>query len=262
MQSIQKIMTVIGLVTLSFFISSATFAAKADDKKDNDKAKTEQKVQKKTKKKVKKKAESKNTKENSEDISEKDSEDTSDGSRYVLNCADCHGFDGNSTDPQWPNIAGLNKDYLTRQLLDFKSGKRVNEEMTQIVNEFPSDKELASLAGYFSEQKMINSNTETVIKSFPKSDLKLGEDIYSGKRIEYGIPACSACHGKDGMGDKEGKYPRLAGQHMGYIINQMEHFRSKDRSNDSPAQMQNITMQMDDEDIASVAAYIAYMSAE
>ena len=64
------------------------------------------------------------------------------------------------------------------------------------------------------------------------------------------------------MGDKEGKFPRLVGQNMDYLIKQMELFRSKERNNDSPPQMRNIAQEMDDEDIASVAAYIAYMKSE
>lgn len=189
-------------------------------------------------------------------------EESGDGSRYILNCSECHGFDGNSISPEWPNIAGLNKSYMIRQLKDFKEGKRANEEMTQIVKEFPSDKELASLANYFSKQKIINPNTPEIIKQYTLVDLKLGEEIFTGKRIEYGIPACSACHGKEGLGDKEGKFPRLVGQHMAYTIKQMKLFRSNERSNDTPAQMRNIALKMDDEDIESVAAYIAYMSIE
>ncbi len=206
---------------------------------------------------AKKKKTSKIT-ETKDNIAEKE-EELTDGSRYILNCSECHGFDGNSIDPQWPSIAGLNKDYITRQLEDFKHGKRINEEMTQIVREFPSDKELKSLAVYFSEQAVVNPNTPEKIKKNELVDLKLGEEIFTGKRFEYGIPACSACHGKDGLGDKDGKFPRLAGQHMDYIIKQMELFRSKERSNDMPPQMRNIATKMDDEDIASVAAYIAYM---
>jgi len=192
----------------------------------------------------------------------KNKEESDDGSQYILNCSECHGFDGNSISPEWPNIAGLNKSYMIRQLKDFKNGKRVNEEMTQIVREFPSDNELTNLANYFSKQKIINPNTPEAIKQYSLVDLKLGEEIFTGKRIEYGIPACSACHGKEGFGDKEGKFPRLVGQHMAYTIKQMKLFRSKERSNDTPAQMRNIALKMDDEDIESVAAYIAYMSTE
>jgi cytochrome c553 len=230
-----------GMTILSLVISISCLTASAETKKN--------KADKNAKKSNVEKAE----------IAEKKPEEKIDGSRYILNCSECHGFDGNSLSQEWPSIAGLNKKYITRQLEDFKSGKRKNEEMTLIVREFPSEKELDSLATYFSNQTMVNQNTPASIKNHEFVDLKIGKEIFTGKRIEYGIPACSACHGKDGMGDKEGKYPRLVGQQMDYIILQMEHFRSKERTNDTPAQMQNIAKVMDDEDIASVAAYIAYM---
>ncbi len=231
-QSIKKHLYRLGLFFLSLLIATELSAATGSKDK---------KVDKKPEKKVK---------------------ESDDGSRYILNCSECHGFDGNSISPEWPNIAGLNKSYMIRQLKDFKEGKRANEEMTQIVKEFPSGKELASLAKYFSKQKITNPNTPKIIEQYSLVDLKLGEEIFTGKRIEYGIPACSACHGKEGLGDKEGKFPRLVGQHMAYIIKQMKLFRSKERSNDTPAQMRNIALKMDDEDIESVAAYIAYMSTE
>ena len=201
---------------------------------------------------------SKNKKEG-ENFLQKPTEEVKNGALYILNCSECHGFDGNSVSPQWPSIAGLNKNYIIRQLKDFYEGKRVNQEMTQVVKEFPSNKELISLATYFSKQQLINPNTPEIFKQYTQIDLKLGEEIFTGKRLEYGIPACSACHGEDAMGDKDGKFPRLSGQHMAYIIKQMKHFRTKDRSNDTPPQMRNIAIKMDDEDIESVAAYIAYI---
>ena len=184
------------------------------------------------------------------------------GVKYVLNCSECHGFDGNSNEGKWPNIAGLSPVYLKKQLLDFKSGMRKNEEMSDVVQHFPSDEILGELAEYFSMQKSININTKEKIASYRKVDLKLGEEIYRGKRIEYGIPGCQACHGFSGEGDKKGKYPKLQNQHMDYLVLQMKHFRSKERSNDQPAMMRNISRMMDDEDIESVAAYIALMGVQ
>lgn len=31
-------------------------------------------------------------------------EESIDGSRYILNCAECHGFDGNSMRSEWPSM--------------------------------------------------------------------------------------------------------------------------------------------------------------
>ena len=38
-------------------------------------------------------------------------------------CAACHGADGNSTNPDWPKLAGQNENYMAKQLMDFKEGQ-------------------------------------------------------------------------------------------------------------------------------------------
>jgi len=182
------------------------------------------------------------------------------GLKYILNCSECHGFDGNSNTPERPNIAGLHAKYLVKQLLDFKSGKRSSKEMDEVIQTIPSDDEIYELAFYFAGQKMSHSKSNKTSLVNPLVNMTLGKEIYTGKRMEYGIPGCDSCHGKYAMGDKAGNYPRLNGQHAAYLIKQMKLFRAKKRTNDSPPMMRNIAMMMDDEDIASVAAYIASMS--
>ena len=45
-------------------------------------------------------------------------------------CAACHGVDGNSTDPAYPKLAGMDQEYMLRQLKAFAGGKRRDETMT------------------------------------------------------------------------------------------------------------------------------------
>ena len=179
------------------------------------------------------------------------------GENFVLNCSECHGYDGNSKDVNIPNIAGLSKNYIIKQLRDFQSGRRKSKEMSDVVQAFPSEAAMIALAGYFSEQAMTSLNKAEDYSNNKQVNLVLGKEIFDGKRMEYGIPACKACHGADGMGTKEGRYPRLQGQHREYIVQQMQLFHTKKRSNDNPSMMRNIAMIMDSEDIESVAAYIS-----
>ena len=44
-------------------------------------------------------------------------------------CAACHGANGISSSPLWPNLAGQKKDYLAKQLKDFKAGTRKDPVM-------------------------------------------------------------------------------------------------------------------------------------
>ena len=44
-------------------------------------------------------------------------------------CAACHGQNGNSMSPEWPNLAGQHADYIFEQLQYYKSGERNNAIM-------------------------------------------------------------------------------------------------------------------------------------
>ena len=47
-------------------------------------------------------------------------------------CAACHGADGNSTNPSWPNLLGLSKAYLVNSLKAYKGGARKNGMMSGV----------------------------------------------------------------------------------------------------------------------------------
>ena len=53
-------------------------------------------------------------------------------------------------------------------------------------------------------------------------------DLEKGKEING---TCAACHGDQGAGGKKGEYPRIAGQRVAYIENQLKNFRSRTRVN-------------------------------
>jgi cytochrome c553 len=62
-------------------------------------------------------------------------------------CANCHGTDGRSVGVM-PTLAGLDRDYLIKQMDDFRSGKRVATIMHQIAKGL-SDDQTAAIATYF-----------------------------------------------------------------------------------------------------------------
>ena len=66
-------------------------------------------------------------------------------------CAACHGADGNSTNAQYPRIAGQYHDYLARALQEYKSGDRKNAIMAGFVNTL-SDSDIDKLARYYAEK--------------------------------------------------------------------------------------------------------------
>lgn len=66
-------------------------------------------------------------------------------------CQACHGVDGNSTDPQYPRLAGQYADYLVRALADYKSGARSNPIMSGFAAGL-SKQEMKDLGAWFASQ--------------------------------------------------------------------------------------------------------------
>lgn len=69
-----------------------------------------------------------------------------------------------------------------------------------------------------------------------------------------GAIACSACHGVDGSGNAEAKYPALAALPAAYIVKQLEDFKSGSRSN---VTMREIAAGMSADEMLLAAKYYA-----
>lgn len=67
---------------------------------------------------------------------------------------------------------------------------------------------------------------------------------------------CAACHGDSGQGGKKGEYPRLAGQHVEYLMDQLHKFKSRKRTN-LPMFPYTEERELPDEDLIHIAAYLA-----
>jgi cytochrome c553 len=80
-----------------------------------------------------------------------------DTSKMRLACVNCHGVNGKGVDPKismFPVIGGQHKDYIRRQLVNFRDGYRTNSPngiMNRIANSL-TDTEIESLAEYVSVQ--------------------------------------------------------------------------------------------------------------
>jgi len=78
-------------------------------------------------------------------------------------------------------------------------------------------------------------------------------DLDKGKEING---TCAACHGEFGQGGKRGEYPRIAGQRVKYLENQLKNFRARTRLN-IPMFPYTQERELSDDDIKDVAAYLA-----
>ncbi|MEN8718897.1 MAG: c-type cytochrome [Oceanococcaceae bacterium] len=66
-------------------------------------------------------------------------------------CAACHGKDGKSVNPAWPNLNGQNKPYLVSSLKAYRDGSRNNPLMSPMAKSL-SDEAIDALADYYSSQ--------------------------------------------------------------------------------------------------------------
>ena len=177
--------------------------------------------------------------------------DATAGQAKAAVCGACHGPDGTSPAPNFPNLAGQGERYLTKQMQDIKSGKRTVLEMTGLLTNL-SDQDLADLAAYFASQK----------GSVGAADPKLvarGEQLFRGGNLEKGLPACTGCPSPNGAGNAAAGFPHLSGQHATYIAKQLTDFRKEEagRANDGDAMtMRTIARKLSDEDIAALSSYI------
>lgn len=162
-------------------------------------------------------------------------------------CAACHAADGNSLIPVNPKLAQQHPEYLIKQLIEFKAGKRENAIMSGMAAALSED-DMKNIAYWLATKKA----TPGAAKE--KDLVLLGERIYRGGIADRQIPACAGCHSPNGAGIPA-QYPRLSGQHADYAVAQLTAFRDGVRNNS--VQMTQIAAKLNDREIKAVADYIA-----
>ena len=166
---------------------------------------------------------------------------------YAAVCAACHGADGNSMIPNQPSLAQQHPEYLAKQLMEFKSGKRVDPVMSGMAAVL-TDEDVVNVSAWLAKQKAAENTAKD------KDLVALGERIYRGGLQDRQIAACAGCHSPNGVGIPA-QYPRLSGQHADYTVAQLVNFREGKRTNST--QMTGVAAKMTDREIKAVSDYIA-----
>jgi cytochrome c553 len=170
------------------------------------------------------------------------------GQAKAATCSACHGMDGNSLNPEWPNLAGQHPSYIVKQLKDFKAGTRQNPLMSPMAM-ILSDEDMADLAAYFSSQTVRGGETDP-------GKLKLGQRVYRSGNVNGHVMACAACHGPSGRGNAPAAFPSVQGQHATYIAAQLRAYKAGTRNTDPNQMMRDIAAQLSEEEIDAVASYM------
>ena len=168
-------------------------------------------------------------------------------------CIACHADDGNSVIPMFPKIAGLQEEYIVKQLKDFMSGRRKSDIMAPVVAALKPE-DIAPLAVFYSSQKLKAGEPEN------KKSVSLGKLIFHDGNEDSGVPACVGCHQAEGAGHNI--YPRIGGQHSTYVTQQLKNFAAGERSNDVSRFMRVTAKRMSEEEIQAVAEYLVGLGAK
>jgi len=75
--------------------------------------------------------------------------DAAAGKTKSATCAGCHGANGVSNNPMWPNLKGQKEGYLIKQLKAFRDGTRTDPMMSPMAKPL-TDADIDNLAAYFS----------------------------------------------------------------------------------------------------------------
>ncbi len=154
-------------------------------------------------------------------------------------CAGCHGTNGASAGEYMPTIGGLNKDYLTEVLGDYKTGLRSSTIMGRIMRGY-SDQEIRAIADFYANQAWVSNDRI--------ADARL---IHAGAQLHE--EHCATCHEDGGRGQDDDS-PRLAGQWAEYTNYALENCRAEGRGC-SPRKMGQRVMDLSDEELESLARY-------
>ncbi len=162
-------------------------------------------------------------------------------------CAACHTTDGSRGLPAYPILQGQHPEYLTKQLVEFKEGKRKNAIMTGMAAVLTPE-DMRNVSAFYASKKAKDGTAKN------KDLVAAGERIYRGGIAKKAVAACAGCHSPNGAGIPA-QYPRVAGQHADYIKAQLVAFRQGERTNS--AQMATIAANLSDKEIEALADYLA-----
>ena len=176
--------------------------------------------------------------------------DATAGAGKAAVCGACHGMDGNSSDAQYPKLAGQQESYIVLQLESFKNGKRQNPIMAGMATPL-SEQDMHDIGAYFASKSSLPGVADDALVAQGQKLFREGDD-------SRGIPACMACHSIDGRGNPGATYPQLTSQHAQYIEATLKAWQSGTSWGDDPHAkiMQGIAQKLNSQDITAVASYV------
>jgi cytochrome c553 len=170
--------------------------------------------------------------------------DVAAGQEKAKVCTPCHGPNGISATPGIPSLAGQQDQFIQWQLVFFRSGRRPNPAMAPLVADL-SDADVRNLGAYFSSLPYPPGTAEGATD---QARVAKGKTIAAQHR-------CTSCHKDDFRGERAAA--AIAGQREDYLVKALTDYRSAARPSVGVAAMTEAAAGLDDDQIATVAYYVA-----
>ena len=169
-------------------------------------------------------------------------------------CNHCHGEEGFSSVPGFPNLAGLDRLSFWKQVEDFRSGKRISPIM-QTIAEGLAARDSADLAAYYALLPTASDPLDN--RAFPQPMQAPSRATIAIRLIVFGdgqrgIPPCQSCHGP--VSYVKGA-PPLDAQNGAYLEEQLDSFSNGSRANDINVRMRSIAVQLTAEERTALSEY-------
>jgi len=159
-------------------------------------------------------------------------------------CTGCHGESGVSQTENIPSLAGQQDQFIQWQLVFFRSGTRVNEQMQPVVEQL-NNEDIRNLGAYFASLDPPKSPPDD------NPDLsRKGAQAAAGRR-------CASCHTDTYAGTKA--VARIAGQREEYLLKALHDYKSSTRSGGGNAAMAEVAYPLNEEEIIALAHYLAHL---
>jgi cytochrome c553 len=176
------------------------------------------------------------------------------GMLLAKRCDHCHGAEGFSPVASTPNLGGMNRLAIWKQLEDFQTHKRMSRVMVPIAESL-SARDVADVVAYYSKLPVFIDPQDN--RAFPQTLTESAHSAIASHLVSFGdgergIPPCQSCHGP--VAYRTG-VPSLMTQNGDYLLNQLEGFASGTRANDINEPMRTIAKLLSDDEKHALAEY-------
>lgn len=163
-------------------------------------------------------------------------------------CTECHSNEAvaaaskRGSEGKYPRLVGQSREYLMKQLRDFRSGERQHDFMAIMARNL-DDADAADIAAYFAGLPVMQGDGS--------GETAAARELYAN--------TCMACHGKAGKGQAlaGASSPVIGGQEWRYLDKQLRDWRSGERRNHADGAMNRVTRGLTDSEIQALADYLA-----